>query len=109
MKKEEGLIFTAGTGTMQLKTEARLGLVEGYLAPRLQVRRLSECVSYWINNKLLTALLPLNCCGGFAGNIVGDAGNARDFVDDAPGNRVEQLVRQMRPVGRHEIHGLYGA
>ena len=53
--------------------------------------------------------LPLDGRRGFAGYIVGDAGDAGHFVDDAPRDEIEELVGQVRPAGRHEIHRLHRA
>ena len=49
---------------------------------------------------------PLNRCRGFAGDVVADAVDAADFVDDADGDAVEDVVGDARPVGGHEIAGV---
>lgn len=54
-------------------------------------------------------LLPLNRGRGFAGDIVDDAVDAANFVDDAVGDFRQQGVGKLRPVGGHEILGLDGA
>ena len=54
-------------------------------------------------------LFPLHRCGGLAGNIVYDAVDALDLVDDAAADLVEQLVGDARPVGSHEVLGRHGA
>src|SRR5579883_1602120 len=48
-------------------------------------------------------LLPLHGRGRLGRYVVGDAIDARDFVDDAGGNPLEQFVRQTRPVGGHAV------
>ena len=52
--------------------------------------------------------LPLDRRGWFAGDVVGDAGDAGDFVDDAAGDEVEEVVGQVRPAGGHEVDGFHG-
>src|SRR5262245_25133040 len=49
--------------------------------------------------------LPLDRGGGLARKIVRDARNAVHFVDDAPGDELEKLIRQTRPARRHEVDG----
>ena len=51
-------------------------------------------------------LLPLNRRWRFAGDVVADAVDAADFVDDADGDAVEDVVGDARPVGGHEIAGV---
>ena len=46
---------------------------------------------------------PLDRCGGFAGDVVADAVDAADFVDDADGDAVEHVVGDAGPVGGHEV------
>ena len=48
-------------------------------------------------------LFPLNRCRGFAGDVVADAVDAADFVDDADGDAVEDVVGNARPICGHEI------
>ena len=48
-------------------------------------------------------LFPLDRCGGFAGDVVADAVDAADFVDDADGDAVEHVVGDAGPVGGHEV------
>ena len=48
---------------------------------------------------------PLNGCRGFAGDIVDDAVDAADLIDDAGRDAVEDIVRDARPIGRHEVGG----
>ena len=48
-------------------------------------------------------LFPLDGGGGFAGDIVDDAVDAADFVDDAGGDAVEHVIRDARPVRGHEV------
>ena len=48
-------------------------------------------------------LFPLDRSGRFRRNIVNDAVNALDLVDDAHGDAVEHIVRNARPVGGHEV------
>lgn len=44
-----------------------------------------------------------------AGDIVDDAGAARDLVDDAPRAVVQELVGQVRPARGHEVDDLHRA
>ena len=39
-------------------------------------------------NKISAMSFPLNCRRGFAGNIIDDAVNAMDFIDNSVGNLV---------------------
>ena len=48
-------------------------------------------------------LLPFDCCGGFGSDVIGDAIDAGDFVDDADGDPVEYVVGYSCPVCGHEI------
>ena len=48
-------------------------------------------------------LFPLDGCGGFTGDIVDDAVDAADLVDDAHRNAVENVIRNSCPVGGHEV------
>ena len=48
-------------------------------------------------------LLPLDRRGRFASDIVHDAVDAADFVDDAGGGPVEDVVGDAGPIGRHKI------
>ena len=47
--------------------------------------------------------LPLDRRGRFAGDVVDDAVDAAHFVDDPVRHFRQQLVRQLRPVGGHEV------
>ena len=47
--------------------------------------------------------------GGLGGDVVEDAVDALDLVHDAAGDGVEQLPRQTRKVGGHEVLCLYRA
>ena len=51
---------------------------------------------------------PLNRRGGFGGNIVHDAVDAGDVVDDLAGNLIQQLVGNAGPLGGHKIVGGHG-
>ena len=46
---------------------------------------------------------PLNRRWRFAGDVVADAIDATDFVDDADGDPVEDVVGNARPICSHEI------
>ena len=46
---------------------------------------------------------PLNRRWRFAGDVVADAIDATDFVDDADGDAVEHVVGDAGPVGGHEV------
>ena len=43
--------------------------------------------------KWLRTLLPLDCAGRFAGNVVDDAVDAVDFVDDAAGEAFDKSAK----------------
>src|SRR6266513_1020402 len=53
--------------------------------------------------------LPLDGRGRLGGDVVGDAVDAAHLVDDAVGDLGEQLVRQRRPLGGHEVGTLHRA
>ena len=53
--------------------------------------------------------LQLHRGGGLGGDVVEDAVDALDLVHDAAGDGVEQLPRQTRKVGRHEVLRLHRA
>ena len=55
------------------------------------------------------ALLPLDGCRGFAGDVEADAVDAFDFVGDAAGDTLKDFVRQLDPVGGHAVLGFDGA
>ena len=42
----------------------------------------------------------------FGGDVVDDAVDSADLVDDAVRHRRERLVRKARPVGRHRVDGV---
>ncbi len=48
-------------------------------------------------------LLPFDRCGRLATDVVADAVDAFDLVDDSRAHPGEQVVRQAAPVGRHEV------
>lgn len=48
-------------------------------------------------------LLPLNRRGGFGADVVDDAVDAEDFVDDPFARFRQHFVGQARPFGGHEI------
>jgi hypothetical protein len=54
-------------------------------------------------------LFPLDGCGGFAGDVVDDAVDASDLVDDPAGDGAEDVVRDVREVGGHEVGRVHGA
>ena len=43
--------------------------------------------------------------GGFGADVVDDAGDAGNFVDDACGDALEDVAGQANPVGGHGIFG----
>src|SRR5687768_3426581 len=51
--------------------------------------------------------LPLDRGGRLAAHVVGDAVDAAYLVDDAARDFLEQAIRQLGPVGRHEVAGLH--
>src|SRR5688572_24229621 len=54
----------------------------------------------------VVSLFPFDCSGRLGRDVVGDAVDAAHLVDDAVRDPGEELVRQRRPVGGHEIGGL---
>jgi hypothetical protein len=58
---------------------------------------------------LASVLLPLDGAGGFGRDVVDDAVDASDFVDDAAGDSLEHVVRQEGPVSGHAIFRVNGA
>ena len=48
-------------------------------------------------------LFPLDRGGRCGRNIIDDAVDALDLVDDANGDAVEHIIRDARPVGGHEV------
>ena len=54
-------------------------------------------------------LFPLNSCRWFRGDVVADAVDMVNLVDDADGNLVENLVRDSCPVSGHEVGGCNAA
>ena len=52
---------------------------------------------------------PFDGGGWFAGDVVGDAVYAGDLVHDAVGDCTQNLIRQVDPVGSHEVGGLDGS
>src|SRR2546428_9502258 len=47
--------------------------------------------------------LPLDGARRLAGDVVSDAVDAGDLVDDAPADDVEEVVGEAGPVGRHGV------
>lgn len=60
-------------------------------------------------NHLRFCLLPLDGGRRFSGDVVGDSGDPFHLVDNASGQQIEKLKREMREAGGHKIHGLHGA
>ena len=50
---------------------------------------------------------PFNRAGGFGADVIDDAVDAFDFVDDAVGNFTEQVVGQVHPVGGHAVGAVH--
>gem|GEM_PF-2225549 len=50
-------------------------------------------------------LLPLNRRRWLTGNVIDHAGNAVHFVNDTIGHAAQEIIRQVRPVGSHEVDG----
>ena len=53
--------------------------------------------------------LPLDCCGRFGADIVDDAVDAGNFVDDTRRDSGEDVVRESAPFGGHEVDCRDGA
>ncbi len=58
---------------------------------------------------VLVWLFPFDGAGGFGGDVVDDAVDAGDFVDDAAADAGEEVVGEAGPVGGHEVFGGDGA
>src|SRR6476659_7028295 len=56
-----------------------------------------------------TRSLPLDRRRRLAGDVVDDAVDPGDLVDDAVGDAAEELVGERAPVGGHEVVGVDGA
>src|SRR5438132_2019672 len=54
-------------------------------------------------------LLPFDGCGRLGGQVEDDAVDLGDLVDDPARDRLEQVVREARPVGGHRVVGGDGA
>src|SRR5574344_1416679 len=52
--------------------------------------------------------LPLDGRWWLARHVVGDTGDAFDFIDDAVGYLLQELVGQVRPACGHEVDGFHG-
>ena len=64
-----------------------------------------------IINRVTSQLFPLDCCGWLGGDVVTDAVDTTDLVDDLIGDLRHEVVGQMGPVGSHGIgrgHGTQG-
>ncbi len=48
-------------------------------------------------------LFPFDGAGGFGGDVVDDAVDAGDLVDDPAGDGFEDVVRDFGPVGGHAV------
>ena len=53
-------------------------------------------------------LLPLDGCGGLGGDVVDDAADAGDFLDDPAGDLFEEVVGDPGGFGSHKVAGLDG-
>ena len=58
----------------------------------MRVKLILGSLLQWRQSSALEKLLPLNRGGRLTGNIVGDAGNTGDLVDNAIGYRLHQLI-----------------
>src|SRR6185295_5991463 len=58
---------------------------------------------------IAASLLPLDGGGGLARDVVHHPVDAAHLVDDARADARQELVRQARPVGGHEVVGGHGA
>ena len=56
-------------------------------------------------NRSVLPLFPLNRRWWFTGDIVDNAVDVVDFVDDAAGDFIKDVVRDTCPVGSHEVGG----
>src|SRR5438132_11121354 len=54
-------------------------------------------------------LLPLDCAGGFGGDVVDDAVDAAHLVDEAGRGAPQELVREREVVGCHAVGRGYRA
>src|SRR3546814_4805267 len=73
-------------------------------APRPGSRRLPAAPAHPVRARAPSRLrrsFPLDRGGRLAADVVDDAGDATQLVDDAVGDAAEELVRQVRPVRGH--------
>ena len=54
-----------------------------------------------INKRI--SLLPLDCTRRFGGDVIDDAVDAADFVDDAGGGLTEEIVAERIVISGHAI------
>jgi len=57
---------------------------------------------------LVSRSFPLNSAWRFRSDVVDDAVDAADFIDDAAGDSLEHIVREESPVGGHAIFRVNG-
>src|SRR5690606_34985650 len=57
----------------------------------------------------LAALLPLDGRGRLAAHIINNTRNTTYLIDNPVGNASQEVIRQVRPVGGHEVDGLHRA
>ena len=56
-------------------------------------------------NRVTSQLFPFDGCGWLRGNVVADAVDTTDLVDDLVRHLRHEVVGQMGPVGSHRIAG----
>src|SRR5260370_35758659 len=83
--------MTAGCGLASSRRSALIG------APRSTVRRTT--VNAFRAPSCAPGSLPLDGARGLGGDVVDDAFDALDLVDDPARDLAEQVVEQPRPVG----------
>src|SRR5207302_2311281 len=64
---------------------------------------LSEHREFGLSDSPIQGSLPLDRAGGFGGDVVDDAVDAADFVDDAGRGAAEKFVRERQIVGGHAV------
>jgi hypothetical protein len=55
-----------------------------------------------------TALFPLDSRRWLSGDVVDHARDSINLIHDAPGDEFQKLIRQTRPMSRHEVDRLNG-
>src|SRR6516164_5318317 len=94
---------------LNLQTAIRVGSKSGIPAPGWFAETAQN--SHVRTPIELRASFPFNGSGRFGSDVVDHAVDALDLVDDTVGDSLQQVVREVHPVGGHavlRVHGAYG-